>query len=157
MYYMSHTEDYVKEMFIKIGIFTPQQLNFLHISNKLGIKIFYWNEPSQAVFIKDYSYIFLNQYLSDQQKWQDFCHELGHVLLHVGNQKRMTKSFRDYQEAKANHFMYHTCVPSFMLSDLKSDYLSTYHISKKFNVTEDFARIRLEQYMNKASILPIPM
>ena len=149
MYYMSHTEDYVREMYFKIGIKSPIQLDFLQIARKLGIKVFYWKEPSQAVFIKDFSYIFLNEYLDEQQKWQDFCHELAHVLLHTGNQKRMSSRFREYQEAKANHFMYHTCVPTFMLNEIKADYLTANQVAQTFNVTEQFARIRLERYISK--------
>ncbi|RTQ87964.1 ImmA/IrrE family metallo-endopeptidase [Lysinibacillus telephonicus] len=46
---------------------------------------------------------------------QEFYHELGHVVLHIGNQRQMTDSFRRYKESKANHFMYHACVPTFMI------------------------------------------
>ncbi|MDM5333397.1 ImmA/IrrE family metallo-endopeptidase [Ureibacillus composti] len=150
MYCTSHTEDYVKEMYFKLGVLNPEQLDFLNIGNKLGIKVFYWKEHSQAVFLRDYAYIFLNQYLNNQQKWQDFCHELGHVLLHSGNQKQMTKSFIEYQESKANQFMYHACVPSFMLDQLSIDLTreSINLVQQLFNVEYNFALQRLTQYIN---------
>lgn len=76
-------EDFVKEMYQRISILKPLQLNFRFIAAKLGIKVFYWKEQSQALFLKDYPYIFINEQLNEQQQWQDFGHELGHVLLHV--------------------------------------------------------------------------
>lgn len=75
MYNSSHIEDFVKELYTRIDIFEPLQLNFKIISSKLGIRIFYWNEPSQALFLNNYSYIFLNAHLTEQAMWQDFCHE----------------------------------------------------------------------------------
>jgi len=148
MNYTSYTEDFVKELYYRIGILRPQKLDFGVISYKMGIDVFYWNKPSQALFLNEFAWIFLNNHLSPQQIWQDFCHELGHVLLHVGNQKRMTESFRKYQEYKANHFMYHACVPTFMLHEMEES-ISVKKIIQVFNVEEKFAEIRLEQYANR--------
>lgn len=151
MYSTSYTEDFIREFYTKINILKPQQLQFEVIASRLGINVFYWPESSQALFLKEYPYIFLNKNLSKQQLNQDFFHELGHVLLHSGNQRQMTESFRRYQESKANHFMYHACVPTFMLNKIDSDLISVKYISKLFNVEEEFARKRLEQYINKVS------
>ncbi|RNC98295.1 ImmA/IrrE family metallo-endopeptidase [Lysinibacillus halotolerans] len=151
MYY-SHIEDFVKEFYTRMDINDPLQLNFKKVSSKLGIRVFYWNESSQALFLNNYSYIFLNNQLTEQAMWQDFCHELAHVLLHVGNQRQMPKSFREYQEAKANNFMYHACVPTFMLEQLEiTDYTneSIKLIQTLFNVEKAFALHRLTQYLNK--------
>lgn len=152
MYSTSHTEDFVKELYTKIGILEPQQLQFQFIASRLGINVFYWPEPSQALFLKDYAYIFLNENVTDQKKWQEFCHELGHVLLHAGNQCQISPSFREYQESKANHFMYHACVPFFMLDELQiNDYTneSVLLVQQQFNVEKEFAVHRLTQYLNK--------
>lgn len=132
-------------------ILEPHQLDYQHISAELGIKLFHWYEHSQALFLKDRPYIFLNVHQSNQQKWQDFCHELGHVLLHAGNQRRLSTAFVNYQEAKSNLFMYHACVPSFMLDQLDiNDYTSeTINlITELFCVEGPFAAKRLEQYIN---------
>lgn len=151
MYYTSHLEDFIKEFYTKLGIFSPQQLQFKEIANKLGISVYFWSNPSQALFLKDLAYIFLNDHQSNQQMWQDFNHELGHVLLHTGNQSKMIDKFREYQEYKANLFMYHACIPSFMLDELSIlDY--TYEtidlIRELFCVEKSFAIKRLEQYLN---------
>lgn len=104
---------------------------------------------SQALFLKDQAYIFINEKQTNQQKWQDFCHELAHVLLHRGHQGRMSPLFREYQENKANNFMYHACVPSFMLDEIEPCNFNVEYVQQQFNVEYDFAFKRLEQYFNR--------
>lgn len=101
--------------------------------------------------MKDHAYIFLNEQLTPQQLWQDFCHELAHVLLHIGHQGRMSLLFREYQEHKANNFMYHACMPSFMLDQLDlydCTPLTVIQLQGLFNVEYDFAEKRLTQYIS---------
>nr|WP_245405996.1 ImmA/IrrE family metallo-endopeptidase [Lysinibacillus fusiformis] len=57
--------------------------------------MFCWEDSSQALFSKNNSFIFLKEQLTSPQQWQDFCHELGQVLLHTGNQQRMYPLFRE--------------------------------------------------------------
>lgn len=152
MYFNSYTEDFVREFYTKINVLRPQQLQFQMIASKLGINVYYWHESSQALFMGEIPYIFLDEHLSSQQQWQNFCHELAHVLLHTGNQRRMSSGFREYQETKANLFMYHACIPTFMLQQLEiADYSNetVLFIQKLFNVEKEFALHRLTQYLNK--------
>lgn len=146
MVYTTHTEDFVKTFYERMGIAEPQQLDFQTIAEQVGIHLFYWQHASQALFLKDCAYIFLNEQLTPPQQWQDFCHELGHVLLHAGNQKDLPASFVEYQECKANHFMYHACIPSFMLR--KMEQATVCEIQEIYNVERDFAEKRLQQYVN---------
>lgn len=149
----THTEDFIKELYTRLGILTYQQLDFLKIARNLEIQLFYWKDSSQALFMKDHPYIFLNEQLTNQQMWQDFCHELAHVLLHSGHQGRMSPLFREYQEYKANNFMYHACVPSFMLDELEPTELTVENVQRLFNVEYDFAFKRLEQYRSKKLLM----
>lgn len=149
MKYTTHTEDFIEELFVRIDILTPHQLNFHKITLHLGIHLFYWADKSQALFLKEQVYIFLNEKLSDQQQWQDFCHELAHVLLHTGQQGSMSPIFREYQENKANNFMYYACVPTFMLDEIDPSNLTVEFVQQQFNVEYDFAYKRLEQYLSR--------
>lgn len=148
---LTHLEEYVKEMYLKIGITKPSQLDFHKVKDLLGIRVFYWPEASQALFMGHQGFIFLNEHLTPQQQWQDFCHELAHVLLHTGNQGLLSPLFIEYQENKANSFMYHACVPTFMLDELRL-YAPTstniWRVQKLFDVEPAFARKRLEQYIS---------
>lgn len=153
MYFTTHTEEFIKELYTKIGIFNTQHLNYKTIVTNLGIQLLFWSDKSQAIFLREETYIILNKRLTPQQQWQDFCHELGHVLLHTGNQQRMYPLFREYQEYKANNFMYHACVPSFMLDELEPSDLTVQNVQLLFNVEYDFAFKRLEQYRSKKLLM----
>lgn len=156
MKYYSHLEDYIKDFYTKIGITTPTLLDFRVIAKRIGIKVFYWPDSSQALFTKDKPFIFLNELLSKQQQWQEFGHELSHVLLHTGDQFYMSPLFREYQENKANNFMYHFCIPTFMLDELDLYHctLSTVmQLQHLFNVEYEFALKRLTQYQNNRIML----
>ncbi|MCS1383525.1 hypothetical protein NXZ75_15050, partial [Lysinibacillus sphaericus] len=61
--------------------------------------------------------------------------------------------FREYQEYKANNFMYHACVPSFMLDELEPSDLTVENVQRLFNVEYDFAFKRLEQYRSKKLLM----
>ncbi|MCS1383595.1 ImmA/IrrE family metallo-endopeptidase [Lysinibacillus sphaericus] len=153
----SHLEDFIKEFYFKMNITTPPLLDFREIAQNLGIKVFYWSETSQALYANDLPYIFLDESLTQQQQWQDFCHELAHVLLHTGDQFYMYPLFREYQEYKANNFMYHACMPTFMLDELQlCDYLpqTVVKLQELFNVEYEFALKRLTQYLNKRFYVP---
>lgn len=80
MSYTTHTEDFIENLYSQLGIFLPYQLDFKEIAYRLDIRLYYWNNPSQALFFDDKAYIFLNENLSRQQMWQEFCHELCHAL-----------------------------------------------------------------------------
>ncbi|MER2040083.1 MAG: ImmA/IrrE family metallo-endopeptidase, partial [Solibacillus sp.] len=119
----THTEDYIKTLYLKLDIKKPQELKFQSIAEQLGIHVFYWPDASQALFTGSKAFILLNEKLTPQQQWEEFCHELSHVLFHVGNQSKIPTRFIEYQEAKANIFMYHAAIPTFML-----DQLHIYHL-----------------------------
>lgn len=151
MHYYSHLEDYIKDFYTKIGIVNPNLLDYREIAINIGIKVFYWSDSSQALFANEKPFIFLDETLSQQQQWQEFCHELAHVLLHTGDQFNMYPLFREYQERKANNFMYHACMPTFMLKDLQLyDYMpqTVMKLQELFNVEYEFSLKRLTQYLN---------
>ncbi|GLC88224.1 ImmA/IrrE family metallo-endopeptidase [Lysinibacillus piscis] len=145
----TYLEDYVQQFYTRLGITHPAALSFEEVSVRLGLKVFYWSDKSQALFIDGRYFIFLNENQSAQEQWQDFCHELSHVLLHTGDQIHMYPLFREYQEYKANHFMYHACIPTFMLEKLPVHNQTEQAIMEAFNVEYEFASKRLIQYQNK--------
>lgn len=155
MNYTTHTEDFIQKLYSRMDILTPHQLDFQSITMRLGVQLFFWPDKSQALFLKEQAYIFLNDQITQQQQWQDFCHELAHVLLHSGHQGRITPLFREYQENKANNFMYHACIPSFMLDELgksSTSALTVQHVQQLFNVEYDFALKRLDQYISNKQL-----
>lgn len=150
--YYTHTEDYIKILYEKIAITQPQELKFQEIAKQLGIRVFFWPEPSQALFNGEKGYILLNETLTIQKQWQDFNHELAHLLLHIGRQRKLPESFRTYQESKANNFMYHACVPTFMLDEMELFDVTAHTVGivqATFNVERDVAVKRLTSYLTR--------
>ncbi|WP_141905936.1 ImmA/IrrE family metallo-endopeptidase [Lysinibacillus sp. Y5S-8] len=151
MSYTTYTEDFIESLYTKLEILLPHQLDVNEIAYKLGILVYFWDNPSQVLFLGDQAYIFLDQNLSPKQLWQDFCHELCHVLFHSGSQEKMPYSWIEYQEWKANNFMVQACVPTFMLNKInlpESEDKAIQLIQELFNVEWDFAYKRLAQYKN---------
>lgn len=134
-------------MYRLIEISNPDQLDKRVIAEKLNIKLHYFDEDSEANVINGIKRIFLNERLSSRKRWQEFAHELCHILRHVGYQQHMPFLFYQMQEWQANYFSYHFCIPTFMLQELQE--INVYQIMNLFNVEFEFASRRLEMYKNK--------
>ncbi|MFJ7933668.1 ImmA/IrrE family metallo-endopeptidase [Sporosarcina sp. NPDC096371] len=148
----SHLEDYVKNLYTSIGINNPEQLNKNSIAVRLGITLYAFNGTSEGVYSNGRQYIFLNRNLTRRGQWQEFGHELCHILRHAGNQKKMPRTFIDYQEWQAENFALHFCIPTFMLMHLelpKDFYLAARMVRETFHVTYEFAEKRLDMWKRK--------
>jgi len=152
MYLYSDLEKSIQKLYFFLGIDTSDQIDKINIAEKLKVELCYFDRKSQAISINNKNYIFLNKHLSRQQRWQDFAHELCHILRHAGYQYNMPLLFRELQEWQADSFMYHFCVPTFMLKEMELPQHineATWFVAETFNVETEFARKRLEMWMNK--------
>nr|WGD70050.1 ImmA/IrrE family metallo-endopeptidase [Bacillus subtilis] len=140
---LSHLEEEVKKIYTRLNMLIPEDIDMERIAvcfsdldtlRKKGVTMFCINGLYSMV---------LDSRTSRQQQWQDFVHELAHVLKHAGNQFNMNRMFRELQEYQANSFMYHFCVPTFMLEKIsllkrmQSEAIKL--IGDTFNVTYPFA------------------
>ncbi|MRX54792.1 ImmA/IrrE family metallo-endopeptidase [Bacillus idriensis] len=147
-------EEDVQKLYIKLSINAPEEINMYSIAEAFDIWIHYRDQNSEMQCINGLYSIILNENLSFAGMWQDFGHELGHVVKHVGKQHALGRSFRDLQESQANNFMYHFCVPTFMLMNYEiNDFLNVQagipFIAETFNVTQEFAERRLVMFRNQ--------
>ncbi len=142
---LTHIEDYIYQLYRKIDILSPTDLNTFVVAFKLGVKITY----RKRLFVYRNEIILKQESLEKQ--WQMFGHEICHHLRHVGNQLNMPKLFVDYQEYQADYFAYHFCVPTFMLQQLKE--VTVYDVMRLFNVEYDFALRRIEMYKSKVTMI----
>ena len=145
MYY-THTEDFVKQLYTKVGITSPEALDYRTIAHALGIEVYLWPKRSMALFHNRLPYIMLHDQQSEAQLWQDFCHELCHVLLHAGDQNHASSDWIKYQERKANYFMRHAAVPTYMLETCKE--LSVPYVTEQFGVEPHLAEHRINEYVH---------
>jgi Zn-dependent peptidase ImmA (M78 family) len=153
IYHTSHLEDFVQEVYQRIGITEASHISKETIANRLGIWLHYWDGKSKYIDRNDGMIsILIDESLDSTSQWHEFGHELCHVLRHAGNQLYMPASFKRLQESQANIFAYHFCVPTFMLHKLMLPgqcHQAAIIISDTFNVSYSFAAERYEMYINK--------
>ncbi|QWU46403.1 ImmA/IrrE family metallo-endopeptidase [Bacillus sp. NP247] len=151
-YYTTQLEDYIEKMYRSLSILIPKQIDMITIDQKLNIWLHFAPFGSRAINKDELPSIIIDNRTSIHNQWEDFGHELCHILFHVGNQLHIPKMFLDYQEAKAKNFTLHFCIPTFMLRKL--DFPDTRVeaiclIAETFNVSFQMANERLLHYENQ--------
>ncbi|MGN8233196.1 ImmA/IrrE family metallo-endopeptidase [Priestia flexa] len=149
-YHTSLLEDWIEQLYKKIGVYRPEQLNYRDIAKKLNIRLTYLEMTSRL--FKDL--VIIDSRLSSEEQFEDFAHEACHILRHAGNHMIINDLFLELQESQAKRFVYHFCVPTFMLRNLtfcKSRKETVYLIASTFKVTYQLADKRLRLYENKLS------
>jgi hypothetical protein len=142
-------EQSIEKLYRTIGFHEPYQLDVEAIADKLGIWVHFAPYTSRALERAGLQSIVLDSRLSRQEQWQEFGHELCHLLHHAGNQLTMGESFIRFQETKASNFAFHFCIPTFMLlhSDLPSlEKEAVATIASTFGVQPEFAQERLKRH-----------
>ncbi|EWG08860.1 ImmA/IrrE family metallo-endopeptidase [Cytobacillus firmus] len=153
-YQLTPLEKNIQELYNFLEIDSPKDIDMEYIADKLDIWIHYWDRESKMHCANGLYSIILDKRKSKVEQWLDFAHELGHVVSHVGNQNKMYYLFKKLQERQAHNFMYHFCVPTFMLLNYQLNEFANiedgvYFISETFNVNEEFARVRLCHFRNQ--------
>ncbi|MGF9965363.1 ImmA/IrrE family metallo-endopeptidase [Bacillus rhizoplanae] len=148
-YYTTQLEDYIQNLYQSLYIFVPEQMDMMKIAKKLNIWLYFAPIGSCAMERNGLASIVLDDRKSPQEQFEDFGHEMAHLLFHSGNQLSMPKMFLDYQEAKAQNFAMHFCIPTFMLQKLPLPSIRSeaiYLLSNTFNVTVELANRHLIHY-----------
>ncbi len=151
---MTTLEKNIHDLYIFLSIDSPDDIEMYYIAENLDIWIHYWNRGSKMQCVNGLYSIVLDERKANREQWQDFGHELGHVIKHVGSQHKLRQMFRELQENQANNFMYHFCVPTFMLLKYNlTNYINVNDgvdfVADTFNVTKEFAKKRLVHYRNQ--------
>ncbi|OFD89275.1 hypothetical protein BWGOE13_38660 [Bacillus mycoides] len=151
-YHTTYIEDYIKNLYHSLFIFVPEKIDMIQIAQNLNIWLHFAPLGSRAICRNNLPSIIIDNRKPHYHQWEDFGHELCHILFHEGNQLHIPKTFLDYQEAKANNFMLHFCIPTFMLRQLElpNTKLEAIHlIVETFNVSFETAHKRLLYYENQ--------
>lgn len=143
----NHLEEYVCQFLGLIDIYSPHQLNLENVYARLGLQLFYIPHNSMAID----GAVFLDNRKIESEQWEDFAHEICHVIFHAGDQAVLPLPMREYQEWKAENFAQHFCIPTFMLERLSLPAYekdAVWMIMETFGVTRKFAEKRLRQYVS---------
>lgn len=144
--FLTYLEEDIKRLYHQLQLIGPAYVDMQRIAAEFNVWVHYEDTGSMMIKHQGLYSIILNRSLSSEEQWQDFAHELCHVLKHTGNHFKMHKLFRELQEFQAKQFMYHFCVPTFILLQMKLPNLrqqAISHIAQTFHVTLAFAEKRL--------------
>ena len=142
-------DDWIRQLYVRTGITAPYGLNLYRIAAACRIWVHHAPVRSQALERNGIATIILDDRLDSRRQWEEFGHELCHILRQSGNQLLMPDTYLHYQEWKAERFALRFCVPSFMLHETElpvERHRAIDTISDTFNVTRCFAARRLEEH-----------
>ncbi|MCR8645558.1 ImmA/IrrE family metallo-endopeptidase [Paenibacillus sp. N1-5-1-14] len=151
-YRLTPLEHWVEDMYKRIHITQPSQLDILEIAQRLNIWVYFMEMGSQAIDRNGVYSICVDRRITPQEQWEDFLHELCHVLRHSGNQVEMSEDFMDKQELEANTFQLYAAIPYSMFRQLELPQTQQEIIdliATEFRVTHALAQRRLEQIQRR--------
>lgn len=147
--YVFHTADEtIKKLYASINVTLARQLCPSAIAERMNIELAFLPVASMRINKN----IYLDSRLSTVEQWEQFGHELCHVLWHPDNQLHITQSFIDMQERQANNFALYACIPTSMLMEMempKERSHAIHRMMETFNVSKPFAERRLDLHIEK--------
>lgn len=151
-YHITPLEQWVEDLYAQYEITTPAQLCMTHLAAKLRIWVYTMDMNSMAVENNGQFSINVDRRLSPKEQWEDFLHELCHVLRHAGNQMVMPDRYVDWQEQDASAFQLYAALPLSMLRKLplpehKNEMIA--YLSEEFQVTFRLAKARIDQIQRR--------
>lgn len=151
-YRLTPLEQWSEQLWVKCGIVSVNQLNVEEVAARLDVWVHRLGQSSRGLDYKGMRSILIDSRQSREDQWEDFLHELCHVLRHAGNQTTMPRSFCEGQEAEANRFVLYAAIPFFMLRNLRlpgSELEAAGFLAARFGVTFELALKRLEQIQRR--------
>lgn len=145
MYPFTYLETYIEELYFYYEISKRPSID--DVARKLDLRVIF-NCPTSYIRNE----IILIETGTPEEEWEHFAHELGHYFRDNGSRQLLPLQYEHYIEHRAENFMYHFCVPSFLLvqEDLPFCRTEAIHtIMKRYGVTKAFAKKRLDMYERK--------
>jgi len=151
-YQTTALEDWVTNLYLKLNIHTPQEINEDYIAREQRIFLHRKKLSPFYQIVGRYRGITIDIREPKSNQREMFFHELCHILRHSGNQGMMNKAFRELQEWDTRHFTKYAAIPHHMIS-----YIPLYdenvieHMVNIFKVTPELCEERLIQIRNGIS------
>ncbi|MDD9266493.1 ImmA/IrrE family metallo-endopeptidase [Paenibacillus sp. GCM10023248] len=151
-YQTTPLEQWVEDLYEQYEITSPAQLCMSHLAAKLRIWVYTLDMNSMAIENNGQFSINVDRRLSPTEQWEDFLHELCHVLRHAGNQMVMPDRYVNWQEQDATAFQLYAALPLSMLKKLplpeqKNEMIA--YLSEEFHVTFRLAKARIDQIQRR--------
>ncbi|SDX61379.1 ImmA/IrrE family metallo-endopeptidase [Salimicrobium album] len=147
-YTTTHLEDAVDKLLNNLEIIHPSQLDIFIIAPRLGIDLIFSDTGTHF----EGTTMYLNINLPPAELWFAFAHELCHIQRHAGNQLFLPMDFIALQEAQAENFALHFCMPTYLMKKIRlpNDIPAAKKVvASIFNVPVSAAEKRLIQIDNR--------
>ncbi|WP_181363151.1 ImmA/IrrE family metallo-endopeptidase [Sulfoacidibacillus thermotolerans] len=145
---MSEFEKTIWNFYLQKGIKNPAEISLYVFDDQANFEVIKRKGASYAVEIGDVYYIFLDSSIPLPNRREQLAHEIGHVLLHAGNQLWTSPLIKEKQEAQAKKFAHYALIPSWFLIEKLQDAPETIQgkaatLADFFCVSEPFVIERL--------------
>jgi Zn-dependent peptidase ImmA (M78 family) len=145
-------EQWIEDLYQQLDIVLPEQLHIEELAAKLQVWVYYMDMNSMAIENQGIFSVNIDRRISAKEQWEDFLHELCHVLRHSGNQMVMPCDYVNWQEQDAVNFQLYAAMPFSMIAKLnlfqKQGELIEL-LADEFHVTHRLAAARLEQIQRR--------
>ncbi|GIN88521.1 hypothetical protein J6TS2_49070 [Heyndrickxia sporothermodurans] len=134
-------------MITSIDIRFPSNLKRKLIAKAFDIDYETHFAPAYSSIEYGEAFIVTDKRVSHEKQNEQFFHELGHILLHEGNQNSMVEMFRDKQEWDAHLFTIFAAIPYHMIDFNVENTVRS--LQERFNVSYSIAKKRFNDIQQK--------
>jgi len=155
LYKPNDLERWIADRYQDNGIHYAVDLDIDHVADIFGVEVRMYTGPSFAEWKDDeYSFLFINGYLPEEQRREQFFHKLCHPLRHAGRQDshKMPQSLIKLQETQAEHFQLYAAMPWYMLEEFEAiTHYATFPkvIAEAFTLPLPLVQKRIAQMMRR--------
>ncbi len=157
IYQVPQLESRIVQFYQSKKVFTPSELSLRLFNSELNILVTHSAGPARSAKIYDTYEIWIDPDYPLEERRVEIAHEIGHFLLHSGQQLWMPDDWRLKQECQANRFSMYALMPYDLIFGAlehapDSEYALISYMSDLFRVPTWFVKNRfadLEEYVVK--------
>ncbi len=151
LYKPSYLEIKIEQCYRNHGILSPTDLTIANVSYAFDVQLEYYDGKPFADWTGSSGIVVLNQSDNLLKQRVDFFHEVGHCVLHVGDQRTLPGLFIDLQEFQSLRFQYYAALPYFMIAEIVHDSYDglIQSLSESFSLPVHFVQKRINQVLNR--------
>ncbi|ASA23511.1 ImmA/IrrE family metallo-endopeptidase [Paenibacillus donghaensis] len=152
-YQMTVLEKWTEDLYKRMHLNQPSQINISYISDRLNIWVHYLDVRSKCIEASAGMYsMFIDNRLPSSLQRLEFLHELCHLLRHAGEDTLMPERFTSSQEDESERFILYAAMPYSMISRMPLPELreeAIQQVAAEFQVPVELALQRIDQIQRR--------
>ncbi|SDX03759.1 Zn-dependent peptidase ImmA, M78 family [Alicyclobacillus hesperidum] len=133
----------IQNLYLSHGICRPEHIDLDYTAAKLGFEVHYIPRRSCCLKLAGKYELIVDKRQNRSVQRVHLAHEMGHAILHTGDQTEIVMWGRLRQEYQARNFAFEALAPSFMLQSISVLSESLSSLSERFNVPVEWMYERL--------------